>query len=294
MTGLMKLAALASIIYLTVLVVFSLIKPVSSKRKKISRDFILSKKNQVRMEKFYYFRDVVIRKVTSNVLLSEAKKDEYRSMIKRLDLKMTPEELRARQIVLSALALLASLVIMQIQSMLGIFSMLGVVLAWLYPVDEIQKKIEKKNKNIMDDFPAFYSMLYYQYSRSVNIFLGDVVKDFLPNANPDMAEELEIFIDNIEYGEEYALKQLKKRVPLRYVVKFCDIMQTRLNGYDNTSQMTYLKNELNDLRIQTLEKELRKRQNQNIKVQFALIFVLIVYVIIYFYYQFMDAFKMFS
>ena len=294
MTGLMKLAALASIIYLTVLVVFSLIKPVSSKRKKISRDFILSKKNQVRMEKFYYFRDVVIRKVTSNVLLSEAKKDEYRSMIKRLDLKMTPEELRARQIVLSALALLASLVIMQIQSMLGIFSMLGVVLAWLYPVDEIQKKIEKKNKNIMDDFPAFYSMLYYQYSRSVNIFLGDVVKDFLPNANPDMAEELEIFIDNIEYGEEYALKQLKKRVPLRYVIKFCDIMQTRLNGYDNTSQMTYPKYALNDLRIQTLEKELRKSQNQNIQVQFALNFVLIVYVIIYFYYQFMDAFKMFS
>ena len=109
-----------------------------------------------------------------------------------------------------------------------------------------------------------------------------------------MAEELEIFIDNIEYGEEYALKQLKKRVPLRYVIKFCDIMQTRLNGYDNTSQMAYLKNELNDLRIQTLEKELKARQNKNIKVQFALIFVLIVYVIIYFYYQFLDAFRMFS
>jgi len=294
MTGLMKLAALASVIYLTILTVFSLVKPVSKKHKKIARDFIIKQKNQSRMEKLYYFKDIVIRKVTSSVLLSDAKKDEFGLMIKRLDLKITPEELRARQIVLSVLALLASLVVMQIQNMIGIFSLLGVVLAWMYPVDEIQKKIEKKNKNIMDDFPAFYSMLYYQYSRSVNIFLGDVVKDFLPNANPDMAEELEIFIDNIEYGEEYALKQLKKRVPLRYVIKFCDIMQTRLNGYDNTSQMTYLKNELNDLRIQTLEKELRKRQNQNIKVQFALIFVLIVYVIIYFYYQFMDAFKMFS
>jgi len=52
-------------------------------------------------------------------------------------------------------------------------------------------------------------MLYYQYARSINIYLADVVKDFLPNANEDMAAELEVFLDNIEYGEEYALKQLK-------------------------------------------------------------------------------------
>ncbi|NLG90217.1 MAG: hypothetical protein GX494_13630, partial [Clostridiaceae bacterium] len=133
MTGLMKLAALASFIYLTILTVFSLIKPVTKKHKKIARDFIIKKRNQARMEKLYYFKDIVIRKVTSNVLLSDTKKDEFRLMIKRLDLKITPEELRARQIVLSVLVLLASLLIMQVQSMLGIFSMLGVVLAWMYP-----------------------------------------------------------------------------------------------------------------------------------------------------------------
>jgi len=68
-----------------------------------------------------------------------------------------------------------------------------------------------------------------------------------------MAAELEVFLDNIEYGEEYALKQLKKRVPLRHIIKFCDIMETRLRGYDNISQMTYLKNELYDLRVMSLK-----------------------------------------
>jgi len=51
---------------------------------------------------------------------------------------------------------------------------------WLYPVDELEKMIEKKNNNILADFPSFYNMLYYQYARSINIYLADVVKDFLP------------------------------------------------------------------------------------------------------------------
>jgi len=290
----MKLAALVAIIYLTFTVVFWIIKPVNKKRKKITRDFLIKQKKQKQTEALYYFKDVILRRFTSSMLLSELKKNEFRNIIKRLDLKTTPEELRAKQIVLALLVFLVALIVMKISTILGIFSLLGVVLAWMYPVDELEKKIDRKNKNIMFDFPAFYSLLYYQYARSVNIYLGDVVKDFLPNANEDMADELGIFIDNIEYGEEYALKQLKKRVPLRHVIKFCDIMQTRLNGYDNTSQMAYLKNELHDLRIQTLENELKLRERRNVQAQFALIFVLVVYVIVYFYYQFIDAFKMFG
>ena len=59
-----------------------------------------------------------------------------------------------------------------------------------------------------------------------------------------MAEELGVMLDNMDYGEEFALKQLKRRVPVHHIIKFCDIMETRLKGYDNISQMAYLKNEL--------------------------------------------------
>jgi hypothetical protein len=128
----------------------------------------------------------------------------------------------------------------------------------------------------------------------VHIYLADVVKDFLPNANRDMAQELEVFLDNIEYGEEYALKKLKKRVPVRHVLKFCEIMQTRLNGYDNTSQMGYLKSELDGIRIERLEQELDRRERKNVQTQFVLLGVLGLYVVAYFYFQFMDAVKLFS
>ena len=146
----------------------------------------------------------------------------------------------------------------------------------------------------MSDFPSFYSMVYYQYSKAVNIFLSDVIKDFLHNANPDMSYELGIFLDNIEYGEGYALKQLKKRIPVRHIIKFCDIMESRLKGYDNISQMTYLKNELDDMRVHTLEEELDKRKQKNERTQLVLIIILTTYIIVYYYFQVISAMKLFS
>ncbi|MCX7711686.1 MAG: hypothetical protein N2484_17730 [Clostridia bacterium] len=294
MIGLVRLAALGAISYLSVTLIFTFIKPISRKRKKNTRDFLKKAKNQQQREKFYYFRDIILRKFAVKSLLSDLKREEYKNIISRLDLRITPEELRAQQIVLALCAVMIALLVMQINPLLGYLSFLGPIIAWMYPIDELERKVEQKNTNILHDFPSFYSMLYYQYSRSVDIYLADVVRDFLPNANTDMQEELGVLLDNIEYGEEYALKQLKKRVPLRYIIKFCDIMQTRLNGYDNVSQMAYLKNELHEARIRTLEDELKSRQHKNIRVQFGLIIVLAVYVIIYFYYQFMDAIKIFS
>lgn len=262
---LVRLLAFVAIAYLSITFVFGVIKPVSKRRKKNTRDYLERAKQQANKEKLYYVRDVVLRKFTNKILLGQQKREEFSEIISRLDLKIAPEEIRAKQIVLMLLAFLAALIVLQIQTLLGYLAFLGPIIAWMYPIDDMEKKIENKNKNIMFDFPAFYSMLYYQYSRSVNIYLADAVRDFIPNANPDMAQELGVLMDNIEYGEEYALKQLKKRVPLRYIIKFCDIMQIRLNGYDNVSQMAYLKNELYNLRILTLEDELKSRQRKNIQ-----------------------------
>lgn len=294
MIGIIKFISLITIIYLAKVIVFNIIRPISNKRIKRTRSFILHNKKRENKEKLYYFKDVILRKLAKKTFISHIKRAEYEKMIKRLELKTTPEEIRAKQVLMFAMTLILALLVMRINSLLGYLSLIAPFLAWLYPIDEMEKKIEAKNKNIMQDFPGFYSLLYYQYSRSVDIYLADVVKDFLPNANPDMSEELGVFIDNIEYGEEYALKQFKKRVPMKYIIKFCDIMQTRLNGYNNTSQMAYLKNELHDLRLNMLEKELKSRETKSVQIQFILVMVLLIYVIIYFYFQFMSAIKLFN
>ncbi|ABN51866.1 MAG TPA: hypothetical protein DEF39_09955 [Hungateiclostridium thermocellum] len=294
MVILSKLCALAAIIYLVFTLIYPLFKPMTRKRKEHSRDFIKRKRNQKKVEKYLYFKDIVLRRLSNKFFLSDIKRNELNFLIKRLDLKITPEEIRLKQILYVIGAVGISLIAMNINTLIGYGCLIFVVLGWLYPVDELEKMIEKKNNNILADFPSFYNMLYYQYARSINIYLADVVKDFLPNANEDMAAELEVFLDNIEYGEEYALKQLKKRVPLRHIIKFCDIMETRLRGYDNISQMTYLKNELYDLRVMSLEDELHRREQKNARMQFVLIVVLAIYIVIYYYFMFVDAIRMFS
>lgn len=246
------------------------------------------------MEKYVYFKDIILRKISNRLFLNEVKREQLNFIINRLDLKITPEEVRLKQILYSLAGLLSSLVMMKIMPLFGYVCLIFVVLGWLYPIDELERRVEQKDKNILKDFPAFYSMVYYQYSRSINIYLADVIKDFLPNANPDMADELGVLLDNIEYGEEYALKQLKKRVPLRHIIKFCDIIETRLKGYDNTSQMAYLKNELYDLRVVALEEELNHRKASNERTQFVLIVVLVIYIVVYYYFEFVGAIKLFG
>lgn len=218
----------------------------------------------------------------------------YQMIIDRLDLGIKPEEIRLDQFLYAVLALLISSVMYLANPLLGYVSAIFIILGWLYPINNLEQMIEKKNKNISLEFPAFYSMVYYQYSKAVSIYLSDVIKDYLPNANEDMAEELGVMLDNIEYGEEYALKQFKKRVPLHYIIKFCDIMETRLRGYDNISQMAYLKNEMDDFRIRNLEDELERRERKNARLQMVLVIILVAYIMIYYLFTIIGAIKLFQ
>jgi len=154
--------------------------------------------------------------------------------------------------------------------------------------------VKRRNKNIALDFPQFYSMVFYQYSKSINVYLADVVSDYLPNASDGMAEELSVMLWNIDYAdEEYALKQLKRRVPVHHVIKFCDIMETRLRGYNNVSQMQYLKNEIDHFRVAELESELAKRVRTNNLIQIVLLGILGMYILIYYLFTVLEALDMF-
>lgn len=294
MVILAKLLSLSAIIYLVSVMIYPAFKPMPRKRKKRSREFLSVLKKQAQMEKYMYFKDIILRRISNKLFLNEIKREQLNFIINRLDLKTTPEEIRLKQILYSLAAIFGAFIVMKIMPLLGYVCLIFVVLGWMYPIDELEKKVEQKDKNILKDFPAFYSMVYYQYSRTINIYLADVIKDFLPNANPDMADELGVLLDNIEYGEEYALKQLKKRVPLRHIIKFCDIIETRLKGYDNTSQMAYLKNELYDLRVMALEEKLNQRKASNERTQFVLIVVLVIYIVVYYYFEFIGAIKLFG
>lgn len=288
-----KLIIVVSIIYIIKLFIYPIFKPLSKRHKMSARGYKLQREKLQKQEKRKARFKKIARKTCKN-LLTESDRIRFDKIIYRLELKKEPEELRLQQICYAGGGVIVTLLAYTANPLLSYLSAMLVILGWLYPINDLENQIETKDKNIATEFPAFYSMIYYQYSKSVNIHLSDVIKDYLPNANADMASELGVMLDNIEYGEEYALKQFKKRVPLRYIIRFCDILETRLNGYDNVAQMTFLKNELDEYRILNLEKELTNRREANERIQLILIVVLIIYIIMYYAFMVLQSINLFK
>ncbi len=293
MVLLAKVISMGVVVYLIKVFLWPFIKPVSGRQKKKAGLYINDRKKELRNKRIDEIKKQIARKY-GKYLMSSGERTKIAKLLYRLDMDILPEEIRIKQITYALVALAVAIILMSINEIIGYIALLFVFLMWLMPVDELEKKLDKKNKNIARDFPAFYSMVYYQYSKTVNIYLSDVIKDYLPNAGKDLAGELSAMLDNIEYGEAYALKQLKKKVPIHFVIKFCDVMETRLKGYDNTSQMAYLKNEIDQFRVNALEKELEKREAENARVQMTLIIILIAYVVMYFLFNTLSALKMFQ
>lgn len=292
MTAIAMLMGIGAAVYLIKTLLYPIYKSAGSSQKKRSRQYINARKKEQKKQQQAAARRVLLKKY-GHFLLTDVARTRIGILLKRLDMDDMPEEIRLTQLTWAMLAAGLAIVSYMANPLIGYGSMILVVIAYLWPLDKLNQKIEAKEQSIAKGFPAFYSMVYYQYSKTVHIYLADVIKDYLPSASGELAKELGIMLDNLEYGEDYALKQLKKRVPINYVVTFCDIMETRLRGYDNTAQMFYLKNEIDAFRLDTLEKELAKRQASNGRMQFVLIVVLGIYICMYFVFQVLTAMKMF-
>jgi len=294
MIVLAQVFAIASVLYLMNLMVFPLLKPASKKQKQRIRQYAKEREREQRKKKRRQSRRELIRKY-GGLMLTDVARAEIARALSRLDMAdVLPEEIRLKQLTYAAAGGVLAIVAFIVSPLFGYLCILFAVLMFMLPRDELNKRLKKKEESIARDFPAFYSMVYYQYARSVNIYLADIIKDYLPNASEELARELGVILDNIDYGEEFALREFKKRVQIHYVAKFCDIMETRLRGYDNTSQMLYLKNEMDAFRLQAQENELKKRQSQNTKLQMVLIAVLAVYVMAYFLFSVLSALRLFQ
>ena len=277
-----KVIALAAILFLIKQFLYPFYRPVGRKQKNHVRKYNKEKHaeeaaRKKRERKLWIAKKFAIR---LPFMRTEA---ELRKTLERISSDKKPEEIWLEQNLWLIGGAAVALFMLSANNVLGLLSMLFIPLGFFMPTDELDKAIKLKNKNIALDFPQFYAMVFYQYSKSINVYLSDVINDYLPNANDDMAVELNVMLRNIDYSdEEYALKQLKRRVPIHHIIKFCDIMETRLRGYNNIAQMQYLKNEIDRYRVTELENELAKRVRTNNMIQIALIVILGIYILIYY------------
>ena len=288
-----RIIIFAAVLFLIKELLYPFYRPVGRKQKSRMRQY--SKEKQAgEVQRKRRERKIALAKQFAVRLPFMQTEAELKKMLERLSIDKRHEEIWLEQ----NLALLGgaalALVVFSANSALGLLAMLLIPLFFFIPTDELDKEIKRRNKNIALEFPLFYSMVFYQYSKSINVFMADIIQDYLPNASDDMAEELNVMLQNIDYSdEEYALKQLKKRVPVYHIIKFCDIMETRLRGYDNVSQMQYLKNEIDRFRVTELEHELEKRTRINRLIQIVLIVVLAVYIFLYYLFMVLGSLEMF-
>ena len=288
-----KIVAFAAVVFLIKQFLYPFYRPVGREQKNRARKYNKEKHAEEvarkrRERKLRLAKSFAIR---LPFMQTEA---ELKKKLDRLSSDKRPEEIWLEQDLLLFGGILIALLMLSANNVLGLISTLFIPIGFFLPTDELDKSIQRKNKNIALDFPLFYAMVYYQYSKSINVYLSDVISDYLPNANDDMAEELSVMLRNIDYSdEEYALKQLKRRVPIHYIIKFCDIMETRLRGYDNVSQMQYLKNEIDRYRLNELESELNKRVRTNNMIQVALVVILGIYILIYYLFTIMGSLDLF-
>jgi len=290
---LIKIIAFAAILYLIKQLLYPYYRPVGKKQKNSTRIFEKNRRLE-EIKRKRRVRKIALAELYAFRLPFMQSREALRKALHRLGLDKRPEEIWLEQDLALIGGLLLAVVALSGNIVLGLIVMMCIPVFYFIPTDELDKEVKRRNTNIALDFPQFYSMVFYQYSKSINVYLADVINDFLPNANDDMAEELNIMLQNIDFSdEEYALKQLKKRVPVYHIIKFCDIMETRLNGYDNVSRMQYLKNDLDRSRISELETELEKRIAKNNVIQTSIIIILGLYILIYYFITIIGSMEMF-
>lgn len=177
--------------------------------------------------------------------MREDEEIDLRRKLNRLGLDLSPKDIRQLQLLYSGLlVILAVLLGVLVSRVLFIIVVIFAVVAWKFPIMKINKMIEKRDRAVERELPKLYSVLYYTYKRTPNADLVQKIQSYIKNAGDLFYKEMMLFIEDSRNGDIYALRQFKKRVPISVVMRFCDIMENRLIGYDNTAIMYDFKAEM--------------------------------------------------
>lgn len=225
-----------------------------SQIKKSREDLVYNSKDSFNLE---YLQKKVSRRLPI-IDMSEDLEIELNKKLSRLGAEATAKDIRRLQLLYALFTLLVALII---RIMLGKTPALVVALlsiyTWRYPIIRIDKEIYDRNQAIERELPELYSILFYAYKRSAGVNLTSKIQSYIKDSSDLFYKEMMIFIEDARNGELYALKEFKKRVPLGIVIRFCDIMETRLTGYDNISVMYNFKKEMDDKRSAREDKLLK-------------------------------------
>lgn len=277
--GLIVAMALATMSYL---VLKEFVKPVSSEKKKLLEN---SKKAGRNLDEFNLkqLRDELLQKIKGiyNVSLSDLDREEMAKDLNRLGIEKTPEDIRRLQILYALIFLILAIFMFFISPLLGIIMLASTLIIWKIPTNSIKKEINLRNAEFLLRLDELYSIIFNQYKRKNDEHLGNIIAAYIPTTSELMRKELMLVMRDIESGEDYALKQLKQRIPRPLILRFCDIILNNLEGVDNVDVMDNFYQELKQIRDRERRKRNEKRASKIDMVNKTLYAPFIFLVIIY-------------
>lgn len=258
------------------------LKPVTRKKNQFVTD---SRKAGRTMSEFTWreMRDQLLGMIKT-VNLSDEFRDEINRDLYRLGWEYRAEDIRKMQILYSLIFVSCAVLMFFVSFLIGMI-MLGLTpIVWNTPVTYVKKAIKERNDEFILRLDELYAVIFNQYKRKNDERLDVIVMAYVPTASPLMAKELALLVRDMDMGEEYALKQLKARIPHPVVLRFCDIIMTNLEGVDNVDVMENFYMELKLVRDRRRRKrnEVRAKNldyvNNSLYVPFT--FLVIIYLIV--------------
>lgn len=231
-------------------------------------------------------QDSIVKSIYSRMPIIDLPEDDkliLNQKINRLGLNISVEEIRKMQLFYLVTFVVAGIIAyLIINKLLGIILIFAAFIFYKYPIKKINDEIDKRNEAVRRELPDLYNVLYYSFKRDINAKLTDKVRSYMKSCSELFYQEMMLFLDDARSGEKEALRQFKKRVPIDIVLRFCDIMENRLEGYDNIAVMTNFKVELDSQRSDKVNILLRDLENKlyainNVGVVFSLTLLAVTY-----------------
>lgn len=210
-------------------------KPISSSNER----FIDESKKAGRTLNQFTWREVQdnLLKRIKYVNMSEELREELARDIYRLGWAYSVEEVRKMQVLYTLVYVALSVMMLFVNILIGLVMLFVTFVVWNIPINQIRKEIKARDDEFISSMYGLYTIIYNQYKRKNDEHLGNIIEAYLPTAKPLMRQELMLFLRDIDSGEDYALKQLKQRIPKPIVLRFSDIILNNLEGIDNKEVM---------------------------------------------------------
>lgn len=267
---------------LAYLILRNIVKPVSSEKRRFVEN---SRKAGRTLDEFNWreIRDNLLKYIkTFN--LSDELREELNKDLNRLGIPKTAEDIRKLQILYTGFYLILVFFMFFVSVLLGMMMLVSTIIVWNIPMNTIKKEIKLRNNEFLNRLDELYSVIYNQYKRKNDEHLGNIIAAYIPTTSELMRKELMLVMRDVESGEDYALKQLKQRIPKPVVLRFCDIILNNLEGVDNVDVMDNFYQELKQVRDRERRKRNEKRAMKidaiNKTLYAPFIFLVIIYLIV--------------